>query len=345
MMYFVGLDVSLEKTAVCIVDNDGEIVREGTCLTEPSHIADWLKGCGYELKRIGLEAGACSAWLYRELEAQGLPVICIETRHASKVIQVQNVKTDRNDARGIAQMMRTGWYKTVHIKQEDTQKLRAILQSRRCLLEKRIDLENHIRGTLRSFGLKLGRVTLSGFEDRVRELIGNDGDLDTCLSPLLEARQRVHEQFRVLQNLLMRMVGKDDTCRRFMTVPGVGPLTALAYKTAIEDPARFRRSRLVGVHLGLTPRKYASGEVDYNGRITRCGDALAREYLFEAALSLMVRSKKWSWLKAWGMRIAKRSSMRKAVVAVARKLSVILHRMWVDGTDFRFEAADKVSAA
>ena len=231
-------------------------------------------------------------------------------------------------------MMPAGWFKVVHVKGEHAQKLRALLHSRRCLHDKRLDLENHIRGTLRSFGLKLGRVTLTDFEVRVRELIGEDVDLALCLGPLLEARWRMHEQYRLLQARVMRIVRQDEIWRRLMTVPGVGPLTALTYKTAIDDPTRFAKSRSVGAHFGLTPRKHASGEVNFNGRITRSGDAMARDHLFEAARSLLTRSKRQCALKAWGLRVAKRSSLRKAKVAVARKLSIILHRMWVDGTDF-----------
>lgn len=345
MTLYVGLDVSLLKTAICIVDRDGRIIREGACETEPDEIVRWLGAERLQIEIAGLEAGQLSSWLHKALAECGLPVTCIETRHASKVIQVQNVKTDRNDARSIAQMMRTGWFKTVHVKEESTQKIRALMSSRRLLLNKRLELENHIRATLRTFGLKLGKVTLTDFESRARELIGDDGDLEVCLDPLLEARRRIHEQYKTLQKMVMGIVQKDSVCRRLMTVPGVGPLTALAFKTSIDDPARFKKSRLIGVHLGLTPRKYASGEVDYDGRITRCGDSVARDHLFEAAHSMLVRSKKWSTLKAWGLRIAKRSSMRKATVAVARKLSVILHRMWVDGTDFRFGTEPVLAAA
>jgi transposase len=345
MDYFVGLDVSLLKTAICIVDCEGRVIREGAAETEPDAIDAWLRETGLVFGRIGLEAGQCSSWLHRELAAKEWPVICVETRHAKAVMQAQNVKTDRNDARGLAQMMRTGWYRAVHVKGEDCQKVRAMMTARRCLLDKRLDLENHIRGTLRVFGLKIGTVTLTAFEGRVRELIAGDGDLEACIHPLLEARRRLHEQFRILTNMIMGYVRKDETCRRFMTVPGVGPLTALAFRTSIDDPRRFRKSRQVGVHLGLTPRKYASGEVDYNGRITRCGDALAREHLFEAAHSLMVRSKKWCALKSWGMRIARRSSIGNARVAVARKLAVILHRMWIDGTTFRMGAETPEAAA
>jgi transposase len=336
MNWFVGLDVSLQKTAICVVDQNGSVVREGAADTEPDALIGWLKENGLTFERVGLEAGPCSSWLHKELMQAGLPAICIETRHAKAVMQAQNMKTDRNDARGIAQMMRTGWFKQVHVKGQQSQKIRAVMSSRRCLLDKRLDLDNHIRATLRTFGLKVGVVGLTAFEARVLELIAGDGDLEACVAPLLEARRRIHEQFRILTNMIMGFVRTDQICLRFMTVPGVGPLTALAFKTAIDDPARFRKSRQVGVHFGLAPRKYASGEVDYNGRISRCGDAFARDHLFEAAHCLMVRSKKWCTLKAWGMRIAKRSSMNNARVAVARKLAVILHRMWLDGTEFQW---------
>jgi len=336
MNHFVGLDVSLKKTAICVVDQDGTVVREGDADTEPEMLLAWLTDTGLAFERVGLEAGQCSSWLHKELTLAGLPAICIETRHAKAVMQAQNIKTDRNDARAIAQMMRTGWFKPVHVKAEESQKIRAIMSSRRCLLDKRIDLENHIRATLRVFGLKVGAVGLAAFETRVRELMASDGDLQACIDPLLEARRTLHAQCRTLTNMVRGIVRKDETCRRLMTCPGVGPLTALAFKTAIDDPARFRKSRQVGVHLGLVPRKYASGEIDYNGHITRCGDAFVREHLFEAANSLMLRTKKRCALKVWGMRIAKRSSMKNARVAVARKLAVILHRMWRDGTDFQW---------
>lgn len=336
MSYYVGLDVSLKKTAICIVDQAGKVIREGTAETDPQILHAWLSETGLSFARIGLEAGQCSFWLHAGLARQGQPVVCIETRHASAVIQTQNIKTDRNDARGIAQMMRTGWFHPVHVKGERSQKIRALMSSRRCLLDKRIDIENHIRATLRGFGLKIGAVGLAGFAPRVRELIADDAELPLCIEPLLDARAKLHEQFRALTNMILRLVREDETCRRFMTVPGVGPLTALAFKTAIDVPERFARSRQVGVIFGLVPRKYASGEVDYNGRITRCGDPFVRDHLFEAANSLMLRTQKWCALKAWGMRIAKRSSMKNARVAVARKLAVILHRMWLDGTDFRW---------
>jgi transposase len=343
MKCFVGLDVSLKFTAICVVDQDGNIVREGVADTQPDMLFAWLKDTGLTFERIGLEAGQCSSWLHKGLALAGLPMTCVETRHAKGVMQAQRVKTDRNDARALAQMMRTGWFKAVHIKGEDSQKLRALMGSRRCLLDKQHDLDNHIRAVLRTFGLKVGVIGQSGFEERVRELIAEDGDLEVGIASLLEARRVMREQIRLLTRLIEGFVRKDVVCRRLMTAPGVGPLTALAFKTTIDDPGRFRKSRQVGVHLGLTPRKYASGEVDYNGGITRCGDDFARKHLYEAAHALLINTRRWCALKAWGVRIAKRSSFKNACVAVARKLAVILHRMWLDGTDFRWEREDRAA--
>jgi transposase len=345
MKCFVGLDVSLKLTAICVVDREGNVVREGVADTQPDMLLAWLKDTGLRFERVGLEAGQCSSWLHKELALAGLPMICVETRHAKGVMQAQRVKTDRNDARALAQMMRTGWFKSVHIKGEDSQKLRALMGSRRCLLDKQRDLDNHIRAVLRTFGLKVGVVGQSAFEERVRELIAADGDLELGIAALLEARRVIREQVRLLTRTIESFVRRDAVCSRLMTAPGVGPLTALAFKTAIDDPTRFRKSRQVGVHLGLTPRKYASGEVDFNGGITRCGDDFARMHLYEAAHALLINTKRWCALKAWGVRIAKRSSFKNACVAVARKLAVILHRMWLDGTDFRWEREAQPAAA
>ncbi|MCC8960638.1 IS110 family transposase [Bradyrhizobium sp. Pear77] len=345
MNYFAGLDVSLRLTAICVVDGDGNVVREGVADTEPEMLVSWLKDTGLAFSRIGLEAGQCSSWLHKGLALAGFPVVCVETRHAKGVMQAQSVKTDRNDARALAQMMRTGWFKAVHIKGEDSQKLRTLMGSRRCLLDKQRDVDNHIRASLRVFGFKVGLIGQSRFEERVRELIAGDDDLEVGIVALLDARRALQGQVRLLTRIIEGLARKDEICRRLMTAPGVGPLTALAFKTAIDDPVRFAKSRNVAVHLGLTPRKYASGEVDYNGGITRCGDDFVRKHLYEAAHSLLVNTKRWFALKAWGVRLAKRSSFKNACVAVARKLAVILHRMWIDGTDFRWGHEEQAAAA
>jgi transposase len=334
--YYAGLDVSLDETSICIVDQEGALIREGKALTDPEAIDDFLRTSGLSFRRLGLEAGTLSNWLCQGLLAAGWPVICIETRHAKAALQAQTMKTDRNDARGLAHIMRTGWFRAVHVKSVATQKLRALLGSRRCLLDKRLDIEAHIRGVLKPFGLKTGTVTTRSFDPRIRELIEGDDELLFSITPLLEARRHMLEQFRILDAAIRAIVKNDPVCRRLMTIPGVGPLTALAFKTSIDQPERFRRSRDVGVVLGLTPRKYASGQVDYDGRITKCGDAVARSHLFEAAKVLLSRVTRWSALKVWGLAIARRSSAKNACVAVARKLAVIMHRMWLDGSDFQW---------
>jgi transposase len=344
MSYYVGLDISLDSTSICIVDQEGSIFREGETGTDPGEIRRFLESCAVPLKRVGLEAGSLSIWLYHDLLAAGVPVVCIETRHAHGVLKAQNIKTDRNDARGLAQIMRTGWFKAVHVKSHGSQKLRVLLQSRRCLLDKRLDIERQIRGALKTFGIKVGVTTAATYESRIRDLIKDDKELREFLDPLLVAGRHMREQLHKMDKMILAIGKKSDVCRRMMTIPGVGVLTALVFMSAIDKPERFGKSRNVGVALGLTPRKYASGEVDYDGHITKCGDDMARNHLFEAAKSLLCRVEKWSALKAWGMRIAKRSSMKNACVAVARKLAVIMHRMWVDSTEFQWNAEPAVAA-
>jgi transposase len=346
MHYFVGLDVSMNETAICVVDQAGKILFEGSVVTDPEDIDSYLRKTGLPLEKIGLEASNLSIWLYRELSAKGYVVFCIETNHAKAAMAAQNVKTDKNDARGIAQMMRTGWYKPVHVKSEVSQKLKMILNNRKCLVNLRIAMESQIRGTLKIFGLKVGEISRQSYEKRVRELISTDGELDIAISPLLEVRALILERSRELEKLLMDAAKKDQVCRCLMSAPGVGPLTALLFKANIDDPTRFRRSKEVAVQLGLTPRKYASGEVDYNGRITKCGDGLLRNHLYEAAAVVLRNSSPKSELKTWGLQLSKRSGTKKARVAVARKLSVILHKMWVTGNKFEssYQAQSRIAA-
>jgi transposase len=335
MNYYCGLDVSLNSTAVCVVNQDGTIIREGEVPSEPAAIDQWLKKLGLPMERVGLEAGGLSPWLCHALLADRWPVICIETRHAKAAMKAQQVKTDRNDARGLAHIMRTGWYREVHIKSHDSQELRMLLNNRRFLLDKRIATDNEIRGSLRTFGLKLGKATPATYDARIRELVGDNKKFQACIFPMLDVRRVLIEQCKKLEKLILDVVKEDEACQLFMTIPGVGPLTALAFKTFVDRPQRFQKSKAVGAALGLTPRKYASGEVDYEGHITKCGDAFVRMHLFEAAKVLLSRAGKPSDLKSWGLRLAKRSSMKKACVAVARRLAVIMHAMWRDGTVFQ----------
>ena len=336
MDHFAGLDVSVKETSICIVDDAGKIVREVKVASEPEALLAVLKNLVYHFKRIGLEAGPLSQWLFSALAEAGLPVICVETRHMRAVLKAQINKTDRNDARGIAQMMRVGLYRPVHVKTLRSQKLRVLLTHRKLLQSKAIAIENDLRATLRNCGLKVGVIGTVKFETRIRELVANLPDLAALVEPLLIVRQVVREQLGILHRRVLAIVRDDDVCRRLMTIPGVGPVVALTYRVTVDVPARFRNSKAVGAVFGLTPAKYQSGENERTGAISRCGDEMMRMMLYEAAQSMLVRSTKWSWLKAWAMKIARHRGMKKAIVALARRLAVIMHRMWVDGTEFRW---------
>jgi transposase len=336
MAYFAGLDVSVKETSVCIVDDAGKIVREVRVASEPEALLQVLTNTIYRFKRVGLEAGPLSQWLYSVLAEAGFPVICVETRHMRAVLKAQINKTDRNDARGLAQMMRVGLYRPVHVKTLRSQKLRVLLTHRKLLQSKAIAIENDLRATLRNFGLKVGTIGTVKYETRIKELVENLPDLAVLVEPLLIVRRVIREQLGILHRRLLAIVRDDDVCRRLMTIPGVGPVVALTYRVTVDVPARFRNSKAVGAVFGLTPAKYQSGENDRTGAISRCGDEMMRMMLYEAAQSMLVRAAKWSWLKAWAMKIARHRGIKKAIVALARRLAVIMHRIWVDGTDFRW---------
>jgi transposase len=344
MDHFAGLDVSVNETSICIVDETGKLIRESKIASEPDALLEVLGKSGYRFKRIGLEAGPLSQWLYSALAEAGLPVICVETRHMRAVLKAQINKTDRNDARGIAQMMRAGLYRPVHVKTLRSQKLRMLLTHRKLLQSKAIAIDNDLRGTLRNFGLKVGVVGAARFEARIRELVKDEPDLAVLIEPLLIVRRVLREQIAVLHRRLLAIVKDDEVCQRLMTVPGVGPVVALTYRASVDVPARFRNSRAVGAVFGLTPSRYQSGESDRTGGISRCGDEMMRVMLYEAAQILLTRSAKWSWLKAWAMQIARRRGLKKAIVALARRLAVIMHRIWVDGTEFQWTRQEAAAA-
>jgi len=333
--YFAGLDVSMEETAMCVVDELGAIVREGVSASDPEALSGWLSGSGLELERIGLEAGPLSEWLFDGLRAVGLRAICIETRRMKGASAAMAVKTDRGDARLIAQAMRVGWYRAVHVKSETSRVVRLLLGNRRRLVEQRVALDNGMRGALKPFGIKVGPVSEGRFAARVRALLSGRAELLALIEPLLAVRATLRAQIKVLHRRVLALVRASALCRQLMTVPGVGAVVALSVVSGIDDPKRFRRARAVGAHFGLTPRKYASGAVDRNGGISKAGDDAVRAALFQAAHTMLTRSQSWSALKAWAMRVAKRRGLRRATAALARKLAGVLWRMWTDGTAFR----------
>ena len=337
MTYYAGLDVSLRSTNICVIDDQGEVVTESKTDAEVADIVTFLDELDIEISQVGLEAGTLTQYLTYGLQFAGFDVVCMEARQVKAALSAMRNKTDKHDARGIAQLLRSGWYSRVHIKSMESHRVRALLSSRKAILAKCIDLENEIRGIFKVFGLKLPpRLGHGAFDPKVRPLIEADETLSLSLLPLLEARLMLYQTFRVLDNRTRHLAHDDPICRRLMSAPGVGFITALTFKAGVDDPARFKHSRTVAAHFGLTPRRFQSGELDLEGHISRCGDANVRSTLYTAANAMLTRSSKWSSLKAWGMQLAKTRGHRRAVIAVARKLAVILHRMWIDDTQFRW---------
>ena len=344
MEEFVGLDISQAMTHLCVVDGKGKKVWQGKCPTNPDEIAKTIQARSAAATLIGLESGALSPWLWHALKGMGLPVVCIDARHAHGALGMQINKTDANDAHGIAQMMRTNFFKEITVKSLDSHRIRTLLGARAQLVGIRTDLKNQVRGVLKTFGFMVSHSVEKGFEAKVRGTTTEQPLLQKMVNPLMEVLKIVQEQVAALDRLVGDYAENDVICRNLMTIPGIGAVTAVAFTAAVDDPKRFKKSRTVGAYFGLTNRRYQSGEMDYNGRISKCGDKLVRSYLYEAAGVLLTRTKTWSALKSWGLRIAKRSGMGKAKVAVARKLAVIMHQMWITGEAFRWSEPEAVVA-
>ena len=335
MTYYIGLDVSVESTAVCVIDDTGQVEKELSVSSHPDDIAAALGPFSGAIGSVGLEAGPMSAFLAAGLKRHGLTPVLMETRRVHAALSAIPVKTDRRDARGIAELLRMGWFQPVHLKAPAARDLRLMLSARDCLGRRVRELDNSVWGLLRGFGLRVPKGARGRFCDLVRDLIDGNPVLEAAISPLLDARGAVANEFAKLDSLVRDRAGHDTVCHRLMTVPGVGAVIAMTFRAAIDDPKRFRSSKLVGAFFGLTPRRYQSGETDRVTSITKAGDGSVRAALYEAAHVMLVRTVRWTPLKAWAMRIVARRGAKRAKIALARKLAVIMHRMWVDGTVFR----------
>ena len=336
MDHYVGIDVSLEQSSVCVVDGTGQIIREAKVASEPDALVGFLVDLKLPLARVGLEAGPLSQWLHAGLMKAGYDAVLLETRHVKAALSAMIVKTDRRDARGIAQLLRMGWFRPVHNKSAPSQEVRALLVARKQLQAKMRDIELSLRGLLRGFGLKVGEISKGQYAERVRTLVAGHSMLERIADAMLQAREALRTEFAKLHRAMLVIVRESEVCRRLMTVPGVGALIAVTFTAAVDCPERFAKSRAVGAHFGLTPRKYQSGETDITGAVSRVGDSMVRTALYEGAHIMLTRAVRFSTLKRWAMGVAKRRGMKRAKVALARKLGVILHRMWVDGTTFRW---------
>jgi len=341
MSYYAGIDVSLEQSSVCVLDGEGKIIREAKVASEPEALIAWFGSLGLAMTRIGLEAGPLSQWLFAAMKQAGLPVELLETRHVRNAFKTMPVKTDRKDARGIAELMRMGWFRPVHCKSISAQETRAILTTRTLIEAKLRDVEMSLRG----FGLKVGKTTPTNFAERIKELVSEHSNLQVIADALLAVREVLLREFRSFEKRVRTMARHDERARLLMTTTGVGAVISLTYAAAIDDPARFKSSKQVGAHYGITPKRYQSGEIDYSGRISKIGDKSVRTALYQAAHIILTRPVKASALKSWAMQLAKRIGMAKAKVALARKLAVILHRMLVEGKPFDHKLPNQVAAA
>ncbi len=333
---FAGLDVSLKAVSICVSDGAGRVLWRGEVANEPDLVAKTLSRRAPGLVRSVLESGSCGIHLYRGLAVAGVPIVCVCARHAKGVLKCKVNKSDANDAEGLAQLARTGWYREVYVKSSEAHVIRAHLLARKQVAKARRDFENQIRAMLRTFGLKVGAVARGRFEDRVRRLLAQVPALKLPIGQLLKVRRDLLDCQDALETEAKRLAKADKRCQTLQTMPGVGPLTALAFVSAMDGPARFAKSSSVGAYLGLTPRGHQSGDVAWTGRISKTGDGVARSLLYEAANSLMVRVKAAVPLKTWANKLAMRIGGKKARVALARKIAVILHRMLADGTDYRW---------
>lgn len=338
MTYFVGLDVSQKITAICVVDAVGARIWRGVCASSPEQIDEAIRINAGADARIGLETGPMTPWLVHELRGRGLDVACLDARHARAALKMQLNKTDQNDAEGLAQIMRTGWYRSVHVKSFDSHRARALLGARSQLVGMTTRLSNQIRGILKTFGLLPGGLRGLRFDRHVETLIADREDIAPIIRPMLVVWRQLRGQIAGFDKAVRSHVQQGATCRRLMTVPGTGPLSVLGFVSTVEDPGRFSGSRAVGAHLSLTPGQYQSGEVDRRGRISRCGDALARTLMYDSAVGILSRAKRDPTLKDWALVIARRSGAGKARVALARMLAVILHSVWRSGEVFRWTA-------
>ncbi|HEX4596041.1 MAG TPA: IS110 family transposase [Bryobacteraceae bacterium] len=335
MDHYAGIDVSLEWSSVCVVDASGQIVREVKVASEPEALVGWFGSLGLELARIGLEAGPLSQWLHAAMKPAGLAVELLETRHVSDAFKAMPVKSDRNDARKIAQLMRLGWFRPVHCKSMSAQEIRAMLTARKLIQSKLQDVENSLRGILRGFGLKVGKTTKRSFASRISELVAGQPALEAIAAAMLAVHMVLLREFNGFEKRVRAMSRLHENARLLMSMPAVGPIVSLTFACAIDDPSRFTSSKQAGPHFGLTPKKYQSGETDYTGRINKHGDASVREVLYEAAHIMLTKPiKGCSELKGWAMRIARRAGINRAKVALARKLAVIMLRMLKDSVPF-----------
>ncbi len=335
MAYYAGLDVSMKTTSIAIVNEKGEICFETICETDPTILNKTIHDSGFVCEKIGIESGCISFWLIEELKKLALPAICIESRQMAAIIALKVNKTDRNDARLIANAMRCNLYKEVFHKTKESIEIGLQMGARRVLVDTRTKLKNSIRGFLKAYGIRLGAVSHQKFCETVRCSLQDKAEcVKEAIEGLLKSYEEVGRNIDLAEQALEKLSKADPVIALFESIPGVGTITALTYKAVIDNPYRFTEPRNIGAYLGLTPNQYSSGETVKQGGISKCGCAELRTLLVECAIVILTRTRGWTKLKAWGLKIMKRSGLNKAAAAVARKLAIIMLRMWQEGKAF-----------
>jgi len=346
MKYYAGLDVAMKETFLCVVNEEGKRMFESKAPTDAQAIYEELAKSEFKLEKIGLETGSLSKFLTKGLQDLGLNAICIDARKMAAILAVTVNKTDKNDARGIADAMRCNHYKEVNLRNCEDSAIGIFLSSRSTLVESRGRFKNTVRGLLKTYGIRLGEVSHDNFSKTVRDVLV-DVPLETkCgIEGMIMSYEVMNEEIKKMDKRLNEMCKKDKEVQRLMTIPGVGMVVAMTYRADMGDPTRFEKSESVGAYYGMTPRQYSSGETVKLGRISKCGSKEVRTLLTEAAIVMLTRSKTWSPLKIWGLKIMKKHGFKKAALAVGRKLAVIMHRMLVTGESFKFSNKTMKAAA
>lgn len=347
MKHYAGLDVSMKETFVCVVDENGERVIEKEISTDPKTIANFLKGLGLGIQVVGLESGSLSHWLTDELLKLDLPVKCIDARHIAAVLSVKVNKTDRNDARGIADAMRCNLYKEVVVKNKQEIEMCTLLNSRKHLVDQRVQTLGCIRGLLKAYGIRISSLgsSVKSIGLIEKELVQVPSVAANAIRQLLISFKVLLDTIKDLDKQVHQMIKRSQKAQLLMTIPGVGPLTALRFIAEVGNPERFKKSKSVGAYVGMTPTQYSSGETQKQGRISKCGPKDLRSLLMEAGIVILTRTKSWSKLKAWGLKIQRKHGAKKAAVAVGRKLSVIMHRMMMTGKTFEYTDKEEMKKA
>ena len=340
MKYFAGLDVSLKEISICVVDADGTVVAHGRAPADPEGVAGWFRNRSLTPNCIVHESGQLSIWLQRGLMQLGLPAVCIDARKAHKSLSARLNKSDASDAEGLAQLARTGWFTPVHVRSYASDRLRGLIGARERLIRLRIDLEGYVRGALKTFGIRMSAVRRGRQRQAFRDQLAAAGETDPVLRVIADGFITAHATLckaaAELDAIIKKQADQHPVAQRLMTIPGVGPVVSLSFVALIDDPDRFRRASDVGAFLGLTPRRHQSGEMDWSGRVSKCGDRAVRGLLVQAASCVLRRVGRFSELKSWAVRLAGRRGARKATVATARKIAVLMLTLWKNGTEYNW---------